>query len=221
MCYGLIMAFWDELNGWYVEEARKFQEIPFVRRAFAGGLTRPEYVHFLKDYYHFVRSAGPVYSACAAKIDYRFARVRDWFAKCAFKEIDHDRFVVSDLKALGIPEAETRQSRPGTAMDALCCYNFGFIEQHHPVGLLGTPFLMGKLSAVYSLHASQKIKEALNLKEGGASFFEAHGHLDREQPEDVGLVIQSIAETDMQAEIFLNAKTLFALYVGFLRSLSD
>lgn len=213
------MTFWEELNNWYAKQTQLFHDLPFIRRAFAGGITKPDYVRFLRDYYHFVGTAGPVYGACASKIDHRHGYVRDWFAKCTFKEMGHDRFIVNDLKALGMSEAEIRESRPSSAMDALCCYNFGFIERHNPIGLLGTPFLMGKLSAIYSLHASQKIKEALGFKESGASFFEAHGHLDKEQPEDVGSVIQSITEKDIQEEIFLNAETLFALYLNFLRSL--
>ncbi len=199
---------------------QKFQTLPFVQSALSGSLTKPGYTRFMKDYYHFVRTAGPIYSACASHIGYDFPRVREWFLKAAYKETDHDHFVVNDLETLGVPAAETRASQPGPEMDALCAYNFAFVERHHPVGMLGTPFLMGNLSTVYSLHAAQKIKDALGLKENGASFFEAHGHLDKAQPEDVGLVLQSITDPKIQNDIFLNAKTIFMLYQNFFRTLT-
>lgn len=213
------MTFWEKLNQWYGDEAGKFQSIPFIRAVFEGKLTREGYKTFLKSYYPFVAAAAPLYAHAASKIPPAFPRVREWFFKSAYKEMGHDEFIVNDLTALGIQAADTKASRPVPEIDALVSYNYAFLDRHHPVGILGTPFLMGKLSTAYSLGAAQKLKDALGLGEEGISFFFAHGHLDKEQPEDVSLVIQSITDAAIQEDIFLNARAVFMLYQNYFRTL--
>jgi len=215
------MTFWEEISRWFESEGKKFQELPFVTAAFSGGLSRSGYVTFLKDYYHFVKNAAPFYGAAASKIPTDFPRVRDWFFKSAYKEMGHDDFILRDLEFLGENPEKIKTSLPSPEMDALVGYNYYFMDKHHPVGVLGTAFVMGRLSTAYSLEAAEKIKTSLGLGDEGASFFFAHGHLDKEQPEDVGAVIESLADKkEIQQEILLNAKTEFMLYQNFFRTLT-
>jgi pyrroloquinoline quinone (PQQ) biosynthesis protein C len=211
--------FWDDLNRWYETEVLQFRTIPFVQDVFSGKLTLEGYRTFLLQYYHFVGTAPRIYSSAAAKIGPEYQQVREWFSKSAFKEMDHDEFIIRDLSALGVPMEEARTSRPTPEMEALVAYNFYFVDHRNPVGLLGTPFLMGKLSSAYSLVAAEKLKNALGLQEEGATFFFAHGHLDKDQPEDVSGIIQAIIDPKIQQDIFLNAKTIFMLYQNFFKTL--
>lgn len=213
------MTFLEQLNGWYAKEVLQFQQIPFVQSVFVGTLTKDGYTRFLQEYYHFVHSAAPMYAAATSRIPYSFPRAREWFAKYTYKELDHDEFIVKDLEALGIPASVTRASRPCPEIDALIGYNLYFIERRNPVGVLGTAYLMGKLSAGFSLGVAGTLQKALNLPEEAVSFFFAHGHLDKEQPEDVSVVLQTISEKSAQEEILFNARTVFMLYQNFFRSM--
>ena len=213
------VSFWSQLNEWYESEVPSFQRLPFLVSVFSGKLSRPAYVAFLREYYHFVKSAGSFYGLAAGRVPTEFPRVREWLFKTAYREHDHYEFIIKDLEALGVSSPTVKESQPGPAIDALIGYNIYFVEHRHPVGALSMPYLMGKLSTGFSLAGAEKLKAALGIGEAGASFFFAHGHLDRDQPEDIGSVIQAITEKDVQAEIFQNAKAVFMLYRNFFQTL--
>ena len=215
------MTFLESLHQWFDLEIQEFQTIPFVQSAFSQKLTKDHYIKFLEQYYHFVGNASPMYGLAVSRIPLEYRFIRDWFNQSAFNESGHEDFILRDLIALGLSEDTVKKSIPSPSMDALIGYNFYFTLNRHPVGLLGTPYLMGKLSTIYSLEIAKKLKESLGLKgEEGTSFFFAHGHLDKEQPQDIEQIIHSITNTDIQKNIFQNAKTVFMLYQSFLRSLS-
>ncbi len=213
------MLFLDKLNLWFLNEAQIFKSIPFVQRALEGKITRDEYTKFLLDYMPLVQNAAKMYAIAGSNVSDEFLRVKEWFYKSAYKEFNHDQFMVNDLKALGVSKEQIKNHDPHPIIDALCGYNISFSQRHHPIGALGTPFIMGRLSTSLSITAAQNIKTSLNLLDEGVSFFFAHGHLDKDQPEDVDSVIQSIVTPSIQDSILLNAKVTFFLYQSFFRSI--
>lgn len=209
------------LDKWIYDQSSQFVALPLVQKALSGLLTKEAYAEFLLDYRHFVTTAGSMYALAAAHIDtQKYDLIKRWFFKQAYREYDHGKFIKEDLKALGFDNdmIETHSASP--AMEALCCFNFGFIFRKHPAGLLGTPYIMTQLSSGFALKAAQSLKEKLKLDGAGASFFEAHAHLDKDQVSEIRDLIGSITDNAILEQIDLNAKGLLHCYSGFMQQYS-
>ena len=215
------MKFYEKLEELSDQLSQEVIQIPFVQKVFSETIPEEaqkdfhkQFICFYTQYYYWVKSVSPLFSIAASKIPDDYRIVRDWFYKTAYYEYNHYDFIMNDLKDLGVSETIVTSTKPNPAMDALIGYNHYFLNNHHPVGALGTPLIMSGLSNQFSLKVADGLEKKLGTR---LSFFDAHGHLDKDQPEDIAQILKTVSDPNVHEEILFNIKTIINLKFGCLK----
>lgn len=217
------MSFFEQIKTLSDQLSQGVIQIPFVQKVFSDTIPeeakkdfRKQFIDFYIQYYYWVKSVSPFLSSAAGRIPDEYRTIRDWFYKTAFYEYNHYDFIMNDLIEMGVSESTIKKTKPNPAMDALIGYNHYFPYHHHPVGVIGTPLIMGGLSNQLSLKVADGLEKKLGAR---LSFFDAHGHLDKDQPEDIAQILKTITDPTVHEAILFNIQTINMLYIHFLKSL--
>lgn len=97
------------------------------------------------------------------------------------EESGHEEWVMNDLEAVGVGQADTRAYQPSVHTLALTGYNYWSADRRHPCSVLGMMYALEVIASVYGGTFSSAIRESLLLQgDRGVSFISSHATMDME-----------------------------------------
>jgi thiaminase len=213
------MGFHSEL----VEATRADQQalfdVPFVRAAVAGELTREQYVAFLAQAYHHVHHTVPLLFATGAALPDRLGWLRDAIAHYVAEEQGHDLWILDDIaEAGGDPEQVVREG-PGHACDLLVAYAYDVVQRRNPIGFFGMVHVLEGASVRGASRAAEMLEGRLGLPNKAFTYLYSHGELDREHVDFFGGLMDRVDEPADRRFVLHAAHTFSRLYADVFRAL--
>lgn len=161
--------------------AERIESHPLLGRIVRGEATRAEYVRFLVATYHYVRWSGVLLARTAEGL----ARRRRDDALVALlhekseEEAPHDRWVLEDLRQLGVNVELAKGELPAVAV-------LGYVHANLAYAAAGSAAFLGAAYALEFLSMRRATEAARNLRaraaipniDGAVSFLERHGSAD-------------------------------------------
>jgi len=191
---------------------------PGAQRLLSGMLTRDEYVDFLIQTYHYVRWTTPLLRAAARRLRAQggppeLARL---MAEKAGEEEGHDRWVLSDLRALGCPRDIELATPPSAAIAAYVAWNRFTVEEGSPLALLGTAYVLEFLSVRHAGVAVRNLlgAEAIPGIQKAVTFLRGHSTADVGHVAELEQVLLQMTDPEDCEAIVHSASTTRALYAG-------
>src|SRR5512139_973109 len=142
-------SFFAELVGRTDEARRAFETHPVVMDAVARGMSVERYRRFLLELYHVVWHFNPVTAAAASRLDDGLREQRYFLYEHLHEEKGHEQWVLDDLVAVGVPQAEVLAHEPTPWTLALVGYNYWAAERRHPASAFGMLYALEVIASVY------------------------------------------------------------------------
>lgn len=163
------------------EARREFETNAVVLDAVAHGMTIERYRKLLLELYHVVWHFNPVCAAAASRVPDAQRQVRYFLYEHMHEESGHEEWVMNDLEAVGVGQADTRAYQPSVHTLALTGYNYWSADRRHPCSVLGMMYVLEVIASVYGGTFSSAIRESLLLQgDRGVSFISSHATMDME-----------------------------------------
>lgn len=163
------------------EARREFETNTVVLDAVAHGMTIERYRKLLLELYHVVWHFNPVCAAAASRVPDAQRQVRYFLYEHMHEESGHEEWVMNDLEAVGVGQADTRAYQPSVHTLALTGYNYWSADRRHPCSVLGMMYALEVIASVYGGTFSSAIRESLLLQgDRGVSFISSHATMDME-----------------------------------------
>ncbi|MES2226265.1 MAG: iron-containing redox enzyme family protein [Pseudomonadota bacterium] len=163
------------------EARREFETNAVVLDAVAHGMTVERYRKLLLELYHVVWHFNPVCAAAASRVPDAQRQVRYFLYEHMHEESGHEEWVMNDLEAVGVGQADTRAYQPSVHTLALTGYNYWSADRRHPCSVLGMMYALEVIASVYGGTFSSAIRESLLLQgDRGVSFISSHATMDME-----------------------------------------
>jgi pyrroloquinoline quinone (PQQ) biosynthesis protein C len=183
------------------EARRAFETNPVVLDAVAHGMALDRYRKLLLELYHIVWHFNPVCAAAASRIPDSQREVRYYLYDHMHEESGHEVWVMNDLEAVGVGEAETRAYQPSVHTLALNGFNYWAADRRDPCSVLGMMYVLEVIASVYGGTFSSAIRESLLLDgDRGVSFISSHATMDMEHMATLRTVLNTVhAESAREA----------------------
>jgi pyrroloquinoline quinone (PQQ) biosynthesis protein C len=185
------------------EARRAFETNPVVLDAVAHGMPLERYRKLLLELYHIVWHFNPVCAAAASRVPDAQRQVRYYLYDHMHEESGHEAWVMNDLAAVGVGEAETTAYQPSVHTQALNGFNYWSADRRDPCSVLGMMYVLEVIASVYGGTFSSAIRESLLLDgDQGVSFISSHATMDMEHMATLRTVLNTIdADTAREAVV--------------------
>jgi pyrroloquinoline quinone (PQQ) biosynthesis protein C len=214
-------TFYEQLIDTTDRTRAEFMQIPVLRRAVQGEVTRDEYVAFLGQAYHHVRHTVPLLMACGA----RLPRDKEWLrratAEYISEETGHEEWILNDIAACGGDAEAVRDSEPLPATELMVAYAYDVIDRRNPLGFFGMVFVLEGTSVQLASQAAHSIGERLQLPASAFSYLNSHGALDKEHIQFFEGLMNRIDDPEDKAAVGHCANMFYRLYGGVFQSIGD
>ena len=194
-------------------------EIPFVRAAVRGALSREEYLAFLGQAYHHVKETVPLLMRLGAALTGRQAWMRDAVAHYVSDELGHERWILADIRAAGGDADAVRDGRPALPCELLVSYAWDRVQRGNPAAFFGMVHVLEGTSVRGASRAAEALSASLRLPPSAFTYLSSHGALDVEHVHFFRDLMDSVRDAGDQAEIVRAAHVFYRLYGDVLRSL--
>jgi len=192
---------------------------PVIQRALAGDVTRELYVAFLTQAYHHVRHTVPLLMAVGARLPDRHAWLRNAVLHYLEEENGHEEWILNDIERAGGDRAAAAASEPAVATEAMVAYAYDTVLRRNPVGFFGMVQVLEGTSVALALNAADRIQQALLLPVTAFTYLRSHGELDKEHINDLGAILERLADDDDRAAVVRCARGIYWLYGHLFRGL--
>jgi len=161
------------------EARREFETNAVVLDAVAHGISIERYRKLLLELYHVIWHFNPVCAAAASRVPDAQRQVRYFLYEHMHEESGHEQWVMADLEAVGVSQADALAHQPSLHTLALVGYNYWSADRRHPCSVLGMMYALEVIASVYGGTFSSAIRESLLLQgDRGVSFLSSHATLD-------------------------------------------
>lgn len=205
-----MLPFFAELVTLTDEDRRAFETHPVVVAAVADGMSVERYRALLLELYQVVWHFNPVCAAAASRMPDEWEAVRHFLYRHMHEETGHERWVLNDLEAVGVPPAATRAHAPSAFTLALSGYNYWAAERRHPCSVLGMLYALEVIASVYGGPFASAIRESLLLEgDHGVSFIASHATLDAQHMAELRLVLNQVSGAAARAAVAESVRVNF------------
>ncbi len=179
------------------EDRRAFECHPVLMDAVANGMPVERYRTLLLELYHVVWHFNTVCAAAASRMgtpgDDGLQPLRHFLYEHMHEEAGHERWVLGDLDAVGVPEETARAHRPSIHTLSLNGYNYWAADRRHPCSVLGMLYALEVIASVYGGPFASAIREALLLEgDRGVSFIDSHATMDAQHMAELRQVLNQV-----------------------------
>jgi pyrroloquinoline quinone (PQQ) biosynthesis protein C len=198
---------------------RELEMVPRVERMLHHGLSRLEYLDFLRDLYHIVWHFCPIMAAAASRCGDEFSQVRRHLYRNIEEEQGHERFVLEDIGAVGGDPESTKSILPSLPAQALIAYNYHASERIHPCAVIGMLYALEIISSVYGAQAASAISESLGMTDAqGFGFLNSHASMDQHHMARLNELVKTISDPVAQGVITNTVRLNFWLFGQLFRA---
>jgi len=194
-------------------------DLPFVRAAVRGALSRDEYLAFLSQAYHHVKETVPLLMRLGAALSGRHAWMREAVAHYVAEELGHEQWILQDIEACGGDPVAVRDGRPDLPCELLVAYAWDSVQRGNPLAFFGMVHVLEGTSVRGATRAAEALARTLELPPSAFTYLGSHGALDLEHVDFFRELMDGVRDPGDQAEIVHAAKTFFRLYGDVLHAL--
>ena len=212
------MTFFERLVTQTESDRNALQAIPIVRECLAGRVSLASYVAFLTQAYHHVSQTVPLMQACSQALPPRLAWMQPALDEYMREEAGHDRWILDDLRACGVPHEAAIGAGPAFETEVMVAYAFDTIHRGHPLGFFGMVHVLEGTSVALALRAAERI-ETLRLPAQALRYLRSHGELDREHTARFAELMNRLDDLRDQQAVVHGARSFYRLYGAILASL--
>ncbi len=213
-------AFYDELHSATAADRDFLLSAPLIHTAFAGEISRAQYLGFLEQAWHHVRHTVPLLMALGARLPDRHAGLRNKVLHYLEEETGHDDWILNDIEAAGGDRLATARSAPNIETEAMVAYAWDTIMRGNPISFFGMVFVLEGSSAALALRGADAIQNALGLPDSAFSYLRSHGTLDQEHVQDLANILNSLDDPEDRAAVTRCAKAMYWLYGHMFRGIN-
>lgn len=215
------MTNFARLAGETQDDRLQLTNIPLIRRALAGDVTKELYRGFLAQAYHHVRHTIPLLMAVGSRLDARHRWLQDELVHYLDEEVGHDEWILSDIEAAGGEASAVRTSAPAIETDSMVAYAYDTVTRRNPVSFFGMVFVLEGTSVALALQAADAIQRALALPDRAFTYLRSHGKLDQQHVGHLASIVDRLdGERDLPGVITC-ARAMFHLYGNVFQSLDS
>ena len=194
-----MLSFFADLVMQTDEDRRAFENHPVLMDAVANGMTVERYSKLLMELYHVVWHFNPVCAAAASRMGdpahETLQPLRHFLYEHMQEEAGHETWVLNDLDALGVTNADAKDYTPSVHALALAGYNYWSAERRHPCSALGMLYALEVISSVYGGPFATAIRESLLLDgDHGVTFIASHASLDAQHMAELRQVLNQVTD---------------------------
>jgi len=202
---------------------RWLEDHPAARRLLAGTLSRQEYVAFMLQTYHYVRWTTPLLRTAAHRlgVEGRYPALARLLLE-KVQENGHERWALSDLAALGWPEALVLSTPPSEAVSRYVEWNRRRVEHGSPLALLGSGYVLQLVSNRYLAQVVRSLVRVNAIRgiRRAVRFFRGHLRTNAADLGDLETCLGLVAEPGDREAIVRSARATRRLYSAVFASLS-
>ncbi|MEZ5562158.1 MAG: iron-containing redox enzyme family protein [Gammaproteobacteria bacterium] len=212
-------SFHEELHAITAADRDFLLAAPLISQAFAGEISRAQYLAFLGQAWHHVRHTVPLLMALGARLPDRHAGLRNNVLHYLEEETGHDDWILNDIEAAGGDRHAAARSAPNIETEAMVAYAWDTIMRGNPVGFFGMVFVLEGSSAALALRAADAIQKALGLPDRAFSYLRSHGTLDQEHVQDLASILDSLGDPEDRAAVTRCTRAMYWLYGQMFRGI--
>ncbi|RKH50481.1 heme oxygenase [Corallococcus sp. AB049A] len=194
---------------------------PDGRRLLDGTLDAEGYIHYLVQTYHYARWSTPI----LAEGGYRLRRLgrhpelAELLVQKGEEEKGHDRWLLSDLKNLGVPEEQVEAAERSPAVDAYTGWNFFTSLAGVPTAVLGTAYALEYLSRTRAGVWAERLKAVAAIPNihKSVTFLRSHGALDGDHVAEMQRILAPLTDPEDQEAILFSARVARSVYPRIFR----
>jgi pyrroloquinoline quinone (PQQ) biosynthesis protein C len=192
---------------------------PVIQHALAGDVTRELYVAFLTQAYHHVRHTVPLLMAVGSRLPERHAWLQESILHYLEEETGHDEWILNDIARAGGDRAAAAASEPSVATEAMVAYAYDTVMRRNPIGFFGMVHVLEGTSVALALNAADRIQATLGLPVTAFTYLRSHGELDKEHINDLGAILERLADEEDRHAVIRCARGIYWLYGNVFRGL--
>jgi pyrroloquinoline quinone (PQQ) biosynthesis protein C len=201
---------------------RELDVHPHARRLFEGTADAEQYAAYLAQSYHYVRWTAPLLGLAGRRMQ-RLGQnpaLAALLVQKAKEETGHERWLLSDLRALGWSKERVELTPPCAAVRAYVNWNRFTAEAGVPTAFLGTAYVLEYLSVVRAGLAAERLvaRDAIPGIRRAVTFLRGHAGADEGHVEELASVLRTLEDPTEREAIRLSATTTRALYPAVFTS---
>ncbi|AEI65668.1 iron-containing redox enzyme family protein [Corallococcus macrosporus] len=194
---------------------------PDARRLFDGTIDPEGYIHYLVQTYHYARWSTPMLAEAGHRLERqgRHPHLAELLVQKAGEERGHEKWLLSDLRNLGCPEARVEGAAHTPAVDAYTGWNFFTSRSGVATAVLGTAYVLEYLSQTRATGVVERLIEAdriPNIRKS-VTFLRSHGALDGDHVAEMESVLRTLTDPEDQAAVIFSARATRCIYPGIFR----
>jgi 3-oxoacyl-[acyl-carrier-protein] synthase-3 len=205
---------------WHDYRSRAWRS-PIIARIVAGRLRSEDLLRWMQDWIPQVREGSAWMRKAVARLDERYARVRELVAAHAGDEQFDFRILFDDYRRAGGRAASIDELRRNAGGEALNAYLHARAERHNPVGLLGAIYIIEGTGQRIVPALLPEIRRQLDLPLQAVRFLHYHGENDERHLarwlQCVSLALEAGGEA-VANDIVATARSTAELYLMQLES---
>jgi len=212
------MPFYEDLVAATRAERAALMDVAQLRDGLAGHITAAGYVDYLTQAYHHVRHTVPLLRMARDLLGHRplLAAALDEYIE---EEHGHERWVLTDIEAVGANAAQAALSAPRPATAAMVRHVYESIGNINPVCVFGMVFVLEGTSVALATRGAAAIQASLDLPDSAFTYLNSHGELDQEHLRFFARLMNAIDDPADQRAIVAMAREMYRLFADLFRSI--
>ena len=214
------MPFFDKLLSKTEAERNYLLSAPLIHRCLGNGAFElADYQAFLAEAFYHVRHTVPLLMAAGSRLPMAKESFRVAISEYIEEETGHQEWILNDIAASGGDADAVRHGKPNFATEMMVSYAYDTVMRNNPMGFFGMVLVLEGTSIKLATNAAEIIQKRLGLPTKAFSYLRSHGSLDQEHMVFFERLMNSISDTNDQADILHAAKRFYHLYGGIFRAI--
>jgi hypothetical protein len=213
----------DDLALLQVRTIERILGTPLARGILAGEPDRTHYIGYLVNVFHYARHSAQVIALAGSRCVESHPALAEYYFRHAGEELGHERWALSDLADLDLPEKTVRESAPAPSCAAMIGLEYYAAGHGNPVSLLGWMRVLESLGDDLGHRIAGLIDRGLAKDRAapkGSAFLRGHGDADREHIKEIDRQIAACADSPLDMrDILVVARASADLYVHMLEEI--
>ena len=195
---------------------RELDAHPWARALFEGTADVAQYANYLVQSYHYVRWTAPLLGLAGRRMQRlgRHPALAALLAQKAKEETGHERWLLSDLRALGWTKEQVEVTPACAAVQAYVSWNRFTSEAGMPTAFLGTAYVLEHLSVARAGLAAERLVAhgAIPDIHRAVGFLRGHAGADEGHVAELASMLSTLEDSVERDAILLSATMTRALY---------
>ncbi|MEJ2564831.1 MAG: iron-containing redox enzyme family protein [Gammaproteobacteria bacterium] len=214
------MSFYKQLTTQTEPDRKELLNVPLLRRAAQGDISKDAYLAFLAQAYHHVKHTVPLLMACGSRLPEHLHWLRRAIGEYIEEEMGHEEWILDDIAACGGDAAAVYGAVPSPATELMVAYAYDLIARRNPVGFFGMVFVLEGTSVQLASQAAEAVKNKLNLPVNAFRYLNSHGALDQNHIKFFEILMDRIENSADQQSVVHCARMFYLLYGNIFRGIS-